>query len=276
MQTSLTIVIPVYNGVTHLDFTAPHQFLVRVPNTRVLVASMGGIPVEADGLHFCDLEMLEAIDACDVLCVPGGAGILALLEDEAFLEQIYRLGKTAKYVSSVCTGSLILAAAGLITGRHAACHWAWRDLLPAFGVIPDEARVVRDGNVLTGGGVTAGIDFALTLVAELAGEDAAQDVQLRLEYAPAPPFQAGRPETAPPHILRAVSARYAASARERHERVRLVAEKRVRPHRPRRPHLLGGEISVLYDPPSESGNDPQALIAQPAKTQQKEAATLVQ
>jgi cyclohexyl-isocyanide hydratase len=227
MQADLTVVIPVYNGVTHLDFTAPHQFLVRVPNMSVLVASMGGASLDAEGLHFCGLETLETIPDCDVLCVPGGAGTVAALEDDAFLYQIYRLGSTARFITSVCTGSLILAAAGLITGRQAACHWAWRDLLPVFGVIPNEARVVKDGNLLTGGGVTAGADFALALVAELAGEDAAQDVQLRLEYAPAPPFDAGRPENAPPHILRTVNARFAASARERGERVKLVAKRRA-------------------------------------------------
>lgn len=227
MQADLTIVIPVYNGVTHLDFTAPHQFLVLVPNTRVLVASMGGVSLDAEGLHFCGLETLETIPACDVLCVPGGTGTIAALEDDAFLDQICRLGTTARFITSVCTGSLILAAAGLITGRQAACHWAWRDLLPVFGVIPNEARVVRDGNLLTGGGVTAGADFALALIAELAGEDAAQEIQLRLEYAPAPPFEAGRPEIAPPHILRNVNARFAASAQERHERVKFAVEKRA-------------------------------------------------
>jgi transcriptional regulator GlxA family with amidase domain len=226
MQTPLTIVMPVYAGVTHLDFTAPHQFLVCVPNTRVLVASMGGEPIQADGLHFCGLETLEAIPACDVLCVPGGAGTITALEDDAFLNQIRRLGTTAKYITSVCTGSLILAAAGLITGKQAACHWASRDLLLAFGVVPNEARVVRDGNLLTGGGVTAGIDFVLTLVAELFGEDAAQDVQLRLEYAPAPPFASGRPEIAPPRILNSVLAKFAASTREWHERVSLIVRKR--------------------------------------------------
>ncbi len=227
MQADLSIVMPIYQGVTHLDFTAPHQFLVRVPNTRVLVASMDGEPVEADGLRFCGLEPLEKIATCDVLCVPGGAGMIAAIEDDKFLEQIQRLGRTARYLTSVCTGSLILAAAGLITGRHAACHWAWRDLLAVFGVIPDPARVVRDGNLLTGGGVTAGIDFALTLIAEIAGEGAAQEVQLGLEYAPAPPFEAGRPDIAPPHILRAVHDRLAVLMPERRERVKLVAEKRA-------------------------------------------------
>jgi transcriptional regulator GlxA family with amidase domain len=113
------------------------------------------------------------------------------------LAHIRRLASGARYVTSVCSGSLLLGAAGLLTGRRAACHWFWRDLLPIFGAIPDPARVVRDGNLITGGGVTAGIDFALALVAEITGETEAQSIQLKLEYAPAPPFNAGRFETAP-------------------------------------------------------------------------------
>ena len=109
----------------------------------------------------------------------------------------------------MCTGSLILGAAGLLRGRRAACHWAWRDLLPLFGATPDAGRVVRDGHVITGGGVTAGIDFALTVLAEIGGEDLAQTLQLGLEYAPAPPFNAGTPETAPPDILAAYRQRMA-------------------------------------------------------------------
>lgn len=225
MQSPLIIVIPVFKGVTQLDFTAPHQFLVRTPNTQVLVASLGGEPIEAEGLHFCSLENLENILSCDVLCVPGGAGTMEAIENDAFLTQIRRLGENSKYLTSVCTGSLILAAAGLITGREAACHWAWRDLLLAFGVVPNEGRVVRDGNLITGGGVTAGIDFALTLVAEISGAEAAQELQLRLEYAPAPPFDAGRPEIAPPNIVDAVSKKFAESAAERLKRVKAVAAK---------------------------------------------------
>jgi cyclohexyl-isocyanide hydratase len=112
-----------------------------------------------------------------------------------------RLAAGARYVTSVCTGSLVLGAAGLLRGKRAACHWAWRDLLTAFGARPDPGRVVRDGNIVTGGGVTAGIDFALALIADLAGAETAQAVQLQIEYAPAPPFDAGDPETAPPAIV---------------------------------------------------------------------------
>ena len=201
MTEPLTIVFALYPGVTHLDFTGPHQVLCRLPGAKTIAASLAGGAIEADGLTFANLTRLSAIEACDVLCVPGGLGCVEAMNDAAFLAQIRRLAGGARYVTSVCTGSLILGAAGLLKGRRAACHWAWRDLLPMFGAIPDAGRVVRDGNLFTGGGVTAGIDFALTLVAEIAGEAFAQSVQLGLEYAPAPPFNAGRPETAPAAIL---------------------------------------------------------------------------
>ncbi|SOC51859.1 DJ-1/PfpI family protein [Chromohalobacter canadensis] len=200
MTSKTHIVIPIYPGVTQLDFTGPHQFFSRVPQAEVVVASVGGLPVEAQGLTFTNLADLEDITACDVLCVPGGLGCLDAAEDARFLHAIQRLAGTARYLTSVCTGSLILGAAGLLRGRHAACHWAWRDMLPLFGAIPDAGRIVRDGNLITGGGVTAGIDLALTVIAELLGDETAQAAQLTLEYAPEPPFDAGRPDTAPASV----------------------------------------------------------------------------
>lgn len=200
------IVFAIYPGMTHLDFTGPHQFLSRTPDSEVVVASPAGGSVEADGLTFGNTVKLSSIDRCDLICVPGGIVAAKVAQDAAFVTDIRRLGLGAKYVTSVCTGSLILGAAGLLKGKHAACHWAWRDLLSLFGAIPDDRRVARDGNIITGGGVTAGIDFALTVLAEIAGEETAQMIQLGLEYAPAPPFNAGRPEIAPP----AIRARYEA------------------------------------------------------------------
>ncbi len=197
----LQIVIPLYQGVTHLDFTAPHQVLCRLPNAKVTVASMAGRDITADGLTFGSLADLSKIEHCDVLCVPGGFGATEAMLDEAFMGEIRRLGAGAKYLTSVCTGSLILAAAGFLRGRRSACHWAFRDLLLPFGAIVDESRVARDGNIITGGGVTAGLDFAFVMVAELAGEAFAKTLQLSLEYAPAPPFQSGRPELASPEVL---------------------------------------------------------------------------
>jgi cyclohexyl-isocyanide hydratase len=201
-----TVLIPVYDEVTQLDFTAPHQFLSMVPDVKVIVASVGGSPVSSQGLFFDRLTDLASVEACDVICVPGGLGCIAAIENDSYLSAVRHLAGTAQYVTSVCSGSLILGAAGLLKGRRAACHWAWRDMLPAFGAIPDASRVVRDGNIITGGGVTAGIDFALTLISELRGADVAQCVQLGLEYAPAPPFNSGRPDSAPSHIRDAVAA----------------------------------------------------------------------
>jgi len=222
------IVFPIYPGVTHLDFTGPHQVLARLPGAKTIVASIGGEAVSVDGLTFASLARLEAVERCDVLCVPGGFGCVDAMRSDAFLSQIRRLAAATRYVTSVCTGSLILAAAGLLEGKRAASHWAWRDQLALFGAIPDPGRVVRDGNVLTGGGVTAGIDFALTLAAELADEATAQAIQLSLEYAPAPPFDSGRPETAAPEILELVTARNRARMPDRQAIVEQVARERRR------------------------------------------------
>ncbi len=161
---------------------------------------------------------------CDVVCVPGGRGATdRAIHDAVFLRELRRLAATARFVTSVCTGSLVLGAAGLLRGKRAATHWAWRDLLAPFGAIADPARVVRDGNVITGGGVTAGIDFALAVVAELVGPETAQAIQLGIEYAPAPPFDAGSPDTAPPAILAQVRERMSGMAAQRRATVEAAA-----------------------------------------------------
>lgn len=219
----LEIVIALFPGVTQLDFTGPHQVLSRAPDARVRTASLGGGNIEADGLVFAGLWDLARIERCDVLLIPGGVAAVEAALDEAFMAEIRRLGATARYLTSVCTGSLILGAAGFLKGRRAATHWAWRDLLPLFGATVDEGRVARDGNVITGGGVTAGIDFAFVLLAELAGEAVARTVQLGLEYAPAPPFDSGRPELAAPEILEACQARMAPLAAKRRTQAEAAA-----------------------------------------------------
>jgi putative intracellular protease/amidase len=204
------IVEAVYQGMTQLDFTGPHTIFTRLPNTEVIVASRDGGEVESEGdLVFARTRRLADIPRCDLLFVPGGVAATDIINDLAFMAEFTRLGAGARYLTSVCTGSLVLGAAGFLKGKSAACHWAWRDMLTLFGATPDPARVVRDGDIITGGGVTAGIDFALVVAAELAGEAFAQSVQLGVEYAPAPPFQSGRPETAPPEVLAAVQARMA-------------------------------------------------------------------
>jgi transcriptional regulator GlxA family with amidase domain len=165
------------------------------------------------------VRRLAEVESCALVCVPGGFGTIEAMEDQELLTQIRRLASGARYVTSVCTGSLVLGAAGLLKGKRATSHWAWRDTLSAFGATPDPARVVRDGNVITGGGVTAGIDMALTVTAEIAGDEYAQSVQLGIEYAPAPPFDSGRPELAPAQIL--------ASTQQRYERVRAARDAAV-------------------------------------------------
>jgi transcriptional regulator GlxA family with amidase domain len=194
--------------------------LARLPGAQCILASSTGGDLEADGgIVFTRVRRLAEIARCDLICVPGGFGTIEAMEDQELLTQLRRLASTARYVTSVCTGALVLGAAGLLKGKRATSHWAWREALPAFGATPETGRVVRDGNVITGGGVTAGIDFALTVMAEIAGEEHAQSVQLTIEYAPAPPFNSGRPELAAPHIL--------AGTQQRYERVRSVRDAAV-------------------------------------------------
>jgi len=203
MATSLHIVFALYPSITQLDFTGPYEVFCRLPGARVTVASLDGGELRTEhGLTFSGVHRLADVEDCTLLCVPGGIDQSAAMS-EPFFAQLRRLADRATYITSVCNGSLLLAAAGLLKGKRSACHWAVRPLLEKYGALPDPSRVVRDGNIITGGGVTAGIDFALTVAAEIAGPTVAQTIQLLLEYAPAPPFNSGRPETAPPEILRA-------------------------------------------------------------------------
>jgi putative intracellular protease/amidase len=223
-EAEFLIVETIYPGMTQLDFTGPHTVFSRIPGARVVVASEPGGTIESDGgLAFAGTSRMAEIERCDLLFVPGGFAATTVANDEAFMREFRRLAANARYLTSVCTGSLVLGAAGLLKGKRAACHWAWRDLLALLGATPDPGRVVRDGNVITGGGVTAGIDFALVVAAEVGGETLAQSLQLALEYAPAPPFDAGRPETAPPEILAAVKARLAPQLAERRAAVERAA-----------------------------------------------------
>ena len=219
------IVFVLYPGVTQLDFTGPHEVFASLPGADVILASREGGSIEATGgMTFVGVRRLADIRACDVLCVPGGQGSTDhAIHDEILLAEIRRLAATARFVTSVCTGSLVLGAAGLLRGKRAATHWAWRDLLAPFGAIADPARVVRDGNIITGGGVTAGIDFALSVVADLVSPETAQAIQLRIEYAPAPPFDSGLPETAPPAILARVRERLSMTAAKRRGAVEAAA-----------------------------------------------------
>lgn len=213
MAEEFPVVFALYAHVTQLDFTGPHEVLARLPGAQCILASSTGGDIEADGgLVFTKVRRLADIERCSLICVPGGFGTIEAIEDQELLAQLRRLANTARYVTSVCTGALVLGAAGLLKGRRATSHWAWRETLSSFGATPDSARVVRDGNVFTGGGVTAGIDMALAVMAEVAGDEFAQSVQLGIEYAPSPPFNSGRPELAPAHVL--------AKTQQRYERVR--------------------------------------------------------
>jgi transcriptional regulator GlxA family with amidase domain len=194
-----------------------------MPGAEAIIASKdGGALVTEMGLTFANLRGLADIDRADMIMIPGGPGQTEAMLDPVFMAEVKRLGESATYVASVCTGSLILAAAGLLTGKRAGSHWAYRDLLAAFGAVPDDARVVRDGNAITGGGVTAGIDIALSIVADIAGEKVAKMIQLAIEYAPAPPFNSGRPETAEPETVAAVKQMFSAFAAQRREAIAQV------------------------------------------------------
>jgi cyclohexyl-isocyanide hydratase len=220
MTKPFRIVFILYPRLTQLDFTGPYEVLARMPGAETIIASKDGgtLPTEL-GLTFANLTKLSDIDRADLIMIPGGPGQTDAMLDPDFMSQVKRLGESAQYLTSVCTGSLILGAAGLIKGKRAGSHWAYRHLLTNFGVIPDDARVVRDGNVVTGGGVTAGIDIALTIVADLAGDDVAKMIQLAIEYAPAPPFNSGRPEVAEEKTVAAVQNLFAAFAAQRQKAI---------------------------------------------------------
>ncbi|MHB8551951.1 MAG: DJ-1/PfpI family protein, partial [Acidiferrobacterales bacterium] len=179
----------IFPNLTQLDFTGPLQVLSRLPGAILHVVAKTLQPVASDSvLMLMPTTTFADCPTLDLLCIPGGFGVDQAMEDEETMAFVRRQGAGAKYVTSVCTGAFILGAAGLLRGRKATTHWAYHHLLPHVGAIPVKERVVRDGNRFTGGGVTAGIDFALTLMAEIAGPDIAQAVQLSLEYDPHPPF----------------------------------------------------------------------------------------
>ncbi len=226
---ALEIGLLVFPRVQQLDLTGPYEVFASLPDARVHLIAKTRAPItSATGLVLTPTITVSDCPALDVLCVPGGVGVNALMEDAETLDFVRRQAASVRYLTSVCTGALVLGAAGLLTGRRATTHWAAHDLLSAFGAIPVEGRVVRDGNLVTGGGVTAGIDFALTLAAELTDEATAQAIQLQHEYAPAPPFDAGRPETADPAVTAVARKRLAASRAEREAIVARIVSKQDR------------------------------------------------
>ncbi|WP_334041085.1 DJ-1/PfpI family protein [Burkholderia ambifaria] len=217
---TLHIGLLVFPGVQQLDLTGPHDVLASLPDAAVhLVWKSRDTVASSSGLALAPTCTFDDCPPLDVICVPGGIGINDLLLDAETIAFVQQRAATARYVTSVCTGALLLGVAGLLRGRRATTHWAFHELLEPLGAVPVRERVVRDGNLITGGGVTAGIDFALTIAAELAGDEEAQSIQLALEYAPAPPFDAGSPDTAPASVLKRVTERSAAALEKRRQTI---------------------------------------------------------
>jgi cyclohexyl-isocyanide hydratase len=200
----------IFPDLTQLDFTGPLQVLARLPQSVIHIVAKSDAPVPSDcGLSLVPTRTFANCPPLDLLCVPGGKGVIGAISDRDTVEFVRQQAATAKYVTSVCTGAFVLGVAGLLTGRRATTHWAYTNLLPLVGATHEPGRVVWDGHVITAGGVTAGIDFALSLVAEIAGETTARAIQLGIEYDPLPPFDSGHPDRAPAAVKSALSERYA-------------------------------------------------------------------
>ena len=206
----------IFPRLTQLDMTGPYEVLARLPDTKVDLVARTLDPVTTDrGMQIVPTVTYDACPPLDIVMVPGGPGQQDLMEDEAALSFLRRQAAGAKYVTSVCTGSLVLAAAGLLKGKRATSHWAAVEHLALMGAVPVREQVVVDGNIVTGAGVTSGIDFALRLAAILAGEQVAREIQLQIEYEPEPPFDSGSPERAAPGTLATVKTRLAKLNEER-------------------------------------------------------------
>ncbi|HLZ65658.1 MAG TPA: DJ-1/PfpI family protein [Aliidongia sp.] len=213
-----------FPNMTQLDLTGPYEVLARLPGATIHLVWKDLAPVPSDrGLAIVPTDRFETCPTLDLICVPGGPGINELLTDDEVLSFIRHQAWGARYVTSVCTGALVLGAAGLLRGRRATTHWMSHGLLAEFGATPVRARVVVDGRIITGGGVTAGIDFGLTVVAEIAGRALAEAIELGLEYDPQPPFGTGTPERAGPELVTRMQALSARIQGARIEQVRRAA-----------------------------------------------------
>jgi cyclohexyl-isocyanide hydratase len=212
----------IFPRLTQLDMTGPYEVLARLPNTKVLLVAHTMAPVKTDrGMEIVPTITFAECPQLDLVMVPGGPGQQDLMEDEGVLDFLRKQAAEAKYVTSVCTGSLVLGAAGLLKGKRATCHWAAIEHLKPLGAIPVSDKVVMDGNIITGAGVTSGIDFALAVAAVLEGEEVARQIQLQIEYDPSPPFNSGSPRTASAEMVALIKSRLAKLNEER----RVVAER---------------------------------------------------
>ncbi|MGA7384513.1 MAG: DJ-1/PfpI family protein [Methylocella sp.] len=220
----MRVVMLLYPGMTQLDLTGPYEVLARFGELNLHLAWKTLDPVpDVNGLRILPTDTLAGSPQADILFVPGGPGQISLMEDKEVLSCLRRQASGARYVTSVCTGSLVLAAAGLLTGYRATCHWLSLDQLAYFGAVPVSERVVIDRNRVTGAGVTSGIDLALTLVACLFGEEPARRAQLAMEYDPKPPFVGGTPASAGPELVASLRAANAAFQKERETVARRAA-----------------------------------------------------
>jgi cyclohexyl-isocyanide hydratase len=232
MTNPLRIGMLVFPDMTQLDMTGPLQVFSAVPDVEIHLVWKTLNPVQTDSvMQVTPTTTIERSPQLDVICVPGGYGTDALLDDRDVLDFLKRQAVAARYITSVCTGSLVLGAAGLLDGYKATTHWTSVDLLGNLGAIPIGDRVVVDRNRVTGGGVTAGIDFALTLIAEIFDRPTAEAVQLSLEYDPHPPFAAGSPDTAPAEVVASYQQRSAPAKRHRAEAVAKAASRLAAPNR---------------------------------------------
>jgi cyclohexyl-isocyanide hydratase len=224
-MTEFRIGFLLFPNITQLDLTGPHEVLSKLPGAKVHLIWKTLEPVKAvGGLSIVPDTTLAECPPLDLLCVPGGPGMTSLMVDEEVLAFLRKQATGARYVTSVCTGSLVLGAAGLLKGKRAATHWMAMEILPTLGATPVDERVVIDGKFITGGGVTAGIDFGLKVAAEVAGDEAAKQIQLQIEYDPKPPFESGHPRSADPALVEKLKKLAEGMTNERRKNAALAAE----------------------------------------------------
>jgi len=206
---AFNIVIPLFPGVTQLDFTGPAQMFAQVPDATICVVAASKTPIQTDsGFSVVPGYEFANCPGADMICIPGGPGVFEAINDKTLVDFVARQCEGAQYLTSVCTGAFILGAAGYLEGRHATTHWGYTDALETCGATLAAGRIVVDGNLITAGGVTSGIDFSLAVIARIWGETLAKSIQLRMEYNPAPPFPGGHPSSAEPEILKGVQPFY--------------------------------------------------------------------